>query len=98
MNTLSIAQSGMQAAQLRLNASANNVANAQTEGFRRDQVQQQAQAGDGVTARVDKVPQPGTDLAQDLVEQNSATYAFKANVQMIRSADDMMGRLLDMRA
>jgi len=98
VNTLSIAQSGMQAAQLRLNASANNVANAQTEGFRRDQVQQQAQAGGGVTARIDKVPQPGTDLAQDLVEQKSATYAFKANVQMIRSADDMMGRLLDMRA
>jgi len=95
---LNTATSGMQVAQLRLDAAANNVANAQTDGFRRDVVQQQAQAGGGVAARLDKVPQPGANLAQDLVEQQSATYAFKANLQMVRAADDMMGRLLDTRA
>lgn len=95
---LNTATSGMQVAQLRLNAAANNVANAQTDGFRRDVVQQQAQVGGGVTARLDKVPQPGADLTQDLVEQKSATYAFKANLQMVKTADDMMGRLLDTRA
>ncbi|WP_180683864.1 flagellar basal body protein [Tepidicella baoligensis] len=98
MNTLSIAQSGMQAAQVRLNAAANNVANAQTEGFRRDQVQQEAQAGGGVAARLDKVPQPGADLTRDLVEQKSATYAFKANLQVLKAADETLGRLLDTRA
>lgn len=98
MNTLSIAQSGMQAAQVRLNAAANNVANAQTPDFRRDQVQQEAQSGGGVTARVEKVPQPGAELTRDLVEQKSATYAFKANLQVLKAADDTLGRLLDTRA
>ena len=69
MNTLSIAQSGLQAAQVRLNASANNVANAQTEGFRRDQVQATAQADGGVRTQVNKMPASGADLMQDLLDQ-----------------------------
>jgi flagellar hook protein FlgE len=98
VNTLSIAQSGLQAAQARLNVSANNVANAQTEGFRRDQVQAVAQADGGVRTQVSKMPQSGADLMQDLLDQKSATYAFKANLQTVKTADEMMGRLLDVRA
>ena len=98
MNTLSIAQSGLQAAQTRLNVSANNVANAQTEGFRRDQVQAAAQADGGVRTQVNKMPQSGAHLIQDLLDQKSATYAFKANLQTVKATDEMMGRLLDVRA
>ncbi|TDQ42520.1 flagellar basal body protein [Tepidicella xavieri] len=98
MDALSIAQSGMQAAQLRLDAAANNVANAQTEGFRRDEVRQQAQASGGVMAQVDKRPAPGADLPRDLVEQKMATYGFQANLQVVRAADQTLGRLLDTRA
>ena len=36
------------------------------------------------------------DLAQEAVEQVSAEVAFKANVAVIRSANEMMGELLDM--
>lgn len=99
MNSLtSIASSGLQSAQLRLNAAANNVANAQTEGYRRDVVQATAGPAGGVSTRVDKAPQPGADLAQDLVAQKSATYAFKANLRVLQTADDTLGRLLDVRA
>ena len=98
MNTLSIAQSGLQAAQVRLNASANNVANAQTEGFRRDQVQATAQADGGVRTQVNKMPASGADLMQDLLDQKSATYAFQANLQTVKAADETLGRLLDVRA
>ena len=49
----SIGSSGLQAAQLRLDASANNVANANTPGYRRLSVAQQAVADSaGVRATV----------------------------------------------
>lgn len=99
MNSLtSIASSGLQSAQVRMNAAANNVANLQTPGFRRDEVQSTAQASGGVSSQVSKAPQPGADLARDLVEQKSATYAFKANLQALKTADETLGRLLDVRA
>ncbi|WP_101048366.1 flagellar basal body protein [Macromonas nakdongensis] len=99
MNSLtSIASSGLQSAQLRLNAAANNVANAQTEGYRRDLVQATAQADGGVTTRVDKAPAAGADLTRDLVEQKAAAYTFKANLQALKTADETLGRLLDVRA
>jgi flagellar hook protein FlgE len=36
------------------------------------------------------------DPAQEAVEQVSAEVAFKANVAVIRSTNEMMGELLDM--
>ena len=98
MNTLSTALSGLQAAQVRLNAAANNVANGQTEGYQRDVVQARPQAGGGVTTQVNNLPQPGADLARDVVEQKSAAYAFQANLQVVKTADAMVGRLLNARA
>ena len=71
---VSIAFSGLQAAQLRLDSAAHNVANMNTSGFKRQTVTQEA------------------------VEQMSATYAFKANLQTIKTQDAMMGALLDIRA
>lgn len=99
MNPLtSIATSGLQAAQLQLQASAHNVANAATPNFRRDVVRAQPQEGGGVQARTEMLPQPGSNLAADLIDQQSAAYAFKANLQVIQTADQSMGRLLDTRA
>lgn len=95
---LSIAQSGLQAAQLRLHSSAHNVANLQTPGFARQQVQQQAQGPlGGVQARVTPAAE-GAGLEAEAVEQMAASYAFKANVLVLRTADDVLGSLLDVRA
>ncbi len=93
----SIAQSGLQAAQQRLNASAHNVANQQTEGFRRQQVAQQAMPEGGVTAQTVR-GQQGVALEQEAVEQISASYAYLANLQVLRTNDRMQGALLDERA
>jgi len=99
MNSISsIAMSGLSAASLRLDASANNIANVQTPGHRRDMVIQEAQDGGGVATRIARSPQPGSDLAGDMVEQMSAAYAFKANLRVIQTQDAMMGTLLDARA
>lgn len=96
MNVLSsTALSGLNAAQTRMAASANNIANLNTPGFRRDQVLAQPQAGGGVAVSVQKADQPGDDLTRDVVEQMKATYEFKANLQVIRTERDMTGSLLD---
>ncbi len=96
----SIASSGLQAAQLRLDASANNVANMNTPNYRRQVVAQEATANSaGVSATVQREPQAnGVALEQEAVEQMSATYAFKANLQTIKAQDQMMGALLDVKA
>ena len=96
----SIGNSGLQAAQLRLDASANNLANANTPGYRRVTVAQAAvaeNAGVRATAQRDQQAQ-GVALEQEAVEQMSATYAFKANLKTLKTQDEMMGSLLDVKA
>lgn len=96
----SIGSSGLQAAQLRLDASANNVANMNTPGYRREVVaQEEAAESAGVRATVQREQDAqGVTLEQEAVEQMSAAYAFKANLQTIKTQDDMMGSLLDVKA
>lgn len=93
-----IAQTGLNVAQQRLDASAHNVANLQTPGFHRQQVQQQAVAPQGVQADTRKAPHAGAALADDLVNQMSAAYSFEANLKVIRTEQRMLGRLLDEQA
>jgi flagellar hook-associated protein FlgK len=96
MNSISaIAGSGLQAARLGLDAAANNIANAGTPGYRREQVLQQADPAGGVRAALATLPAPGDDLAADLVGQRMAAYSFKAGVRVLQTADRMMGTLLD---
>lgn len=95
----SIGNSGLQAAQLGLDASAHNVANMGTPGFRRQVVEQaESPGGAGVQASVQRAGQEGASLEKDVVEQLSATYAFKASLQVIKTNDKMMGALLNTQA
>lgn len=94
----SIASSGLQAAQLRSGAAAHNTANLQTPQFQRQEVAQQAQPSGGTLASVQTAQGSGPRLEADVVEQMAATYSFKANLQTLRTADQMLGTLLDVRA
>jgi flagellar hook-associated protein FlgK len=99
MNALaSIALSGINAAQLRLGASAHNIANAQTPGFRRQLVTQQAVPEGGVSAGLVRAPVEGEALAEDLVAQMSAGYQFVANLRVLQTQHKLLGTLLDERA
>jgi len=99
MNAISaIALSGMNAATLRLDVSANNIANAVTPVFRRQQVVQQAQAGGGVAASVTQAETAGSDLPADIVQQMTALYSFKANLRSVQVEHDVLGTLLDLKA
>lgn len=98
MNATSIAQTGLSAAQTRMNASAHNLANVQTDKFRRQEVTQQSTEPGGTTAQVRRAPVEGEALNKDLVEQKGAGYAFDANLKVIQTEKKMMGRLLDEKA
>lgn len=92
------ALSGLQSAQVRLSASAHNVANVQTPGFRRDEVRAEPNPQGGVNTRVDKATEPGVNLEQEAVEQMAAVIAYKANLQVVKASDRMAGALLNERA
>lgn len=93
-----IARSGLSAASLRLNGAAHNVANALTPNFRRQLVAQEALAGGGVSATPLTAREPGIELANEMVEQMSTLYTFKANLQSMRVQDRLLGSLLDTTA
>ncbi|MDD2608319.1 MAG: flagellar basal body protein [Giesbergeria sp.] len=95
----SIGSSGMQAAQMRLDASANNVANADTPNYKRVAVKQEAAPDNaGTRARMERQSNEQVRLEKEAVEQISATYSFAANLLSVETESRMMGTLLDERA
>ena len=94
----SIALSGMNAAQTQLNASASNVANAQTEGYQRRVVEQSPQAEGGVATQIVAASQTGPALEADLVNQLQAKNAFLANLAVFKTGNVVAGALLDTQA
>ena len=94
----SIALSGMSAAQTALEASASNVANASTPGYRRrEALTAQAPQG-GVTTSVQVASQEGPALETDLVAQLQAKNAFLANLAVFKTGNAMAGALIDKTA
>jgi flagellar basal-body rod protein FlgC len=96
-----------------MNVNANNIANVNTNGFKRDRaVLQKGPAGDvRVSLTKDTSPAPedplapdapgvekelsNVDLAAELTGMIPTEIGYKANLQTIRSRDEMIGSLLD---
>ena len=106
MSISSIGLSGMRAAQMQLDTTAHNVANAQTPNFRRQAVEQTAQPnGGGVTTAIAQRPEQSNTngaafghLAEDMVSQKMSVYNFAANLRTVEAEDRMLGSLLDAKA
>lgn len=94
----SISLSGMQAAQTRLQSSAHNIANAQTESFHRQRVVQASDPHGGVTTSITRESATGEQLTSDVVEQIQAKSDFMANLKVFKSSEKMLGSLLDIKA
>lgn len=90
-----IALSGMSAASVGLQASAHNIANLNTKGFRRQQVVQSAAPAGGVSASLSQAGGAGYAPETDMVGLLQAKNAFLANLAVFRTGDRMMGSLLD---
>ena len=105
MRVASIAASGLRAASTQLEASAHNVANVSTDGFRPVRTVTTAQREGGVSARIAPAEDPalaalgrveggsGTDLAEETVQRMLAQRAFLANLAVLRTVDEMAEEL-----
>ncbi len=96
--TSSIALSGVLAASTRMDAAAHNIANAQTKDFHPEVVWQQSQESGGVVASAGRSNEVGADLDADLIEQQQASYQYKANLKTIEVQLQMLGSVLDIKA
>lgn len=94
----SIALSGMNAAQTSLNASAHNIANVNTPGFRRQTVTQTELSGGAVSTTLANASLEGSSLETDMVAQLQAKNAFLANLAVFKTSNAMAGALLDKKA
>ncbi len=94
---LSTALSGISAANERLRASASNIANLADANQKRAQVNLSSVAGGGVqaeTVMTDQTIQPNNEV----VEQQSATYAYVANLKVLQTQLRAEGTVLDIKA
>jgi hypothetical protein len=96
IGTFSIALSGINAARMRMDVAAHNIANLPTEGFRRQAVETASQPGGGVAASVVDAG-PG-DLIDDLLQLKVASYALRANLLSLQHAGRFLGALVDAKA
>lgn len=86
---LSTALSGISAANERLRASAANIANLAASNQSRPSVE---------PTNVDKAPEREINPANEVVEQQSAAYAFVANLKVLQTQLNTTGALLDIKA
>lgn len=115
ISSMDAALSGMAAHRTLVDVASRNVANADTDGYRRQEVVFGAAAGGGVAAsvRTDSSPAPvveragpsgptlvplsNVDLGRELVDMIVGERGFEAGVQTVRTQDDMLGALLDLK-
>lgn len=111
--SLSISQAGMQAAVDMLNVSANNLANLNTEKFKKDIGRPTEGKNGSVVVKVEKRDEPSlafksrgeglittsnVNEAEEVVNQIIAGHMFAANSVAFKTADEILGELLDILA
>jgi flagellar basal-body rod protein FlgC len=115
MSTIHSVLSGLGAYAKQVEVSANNVANVNTDWFKKSHTELVSVETGGVLPVVRKDDSPGptvlrdsgygstqvelsnVDLGDEVVNQIIAQRGFEANLQTIKTADDMLGSLLDIK-
>jgi flagellar basal-body rod protein FlgC len=115
MSTIHSAFSGLGAYAKQVEVSANNVANVNTDGFKKSHTELISVETGGVLPVVRKDDSAGptvlrdtsygptqvefsnVDLGEEAVNQIIGQRGFEANLQAIKTADDMLGRILDIK-
>ena len=93
-----IALTGLNASLAQLGSAAHNVADANTQGFHRQEVDLATDTSGGVAFTTTQAPIAGSSLERDVVSQLMAKNAFMANLAVFRTADDMTGTLLSIHS
>ena len=96
MDVMSIAASGLRAANTQLATTADNIANLGTQRFtaKRTDLVELSSGGVGVAAVQDTGKD--IDLAKESVDLIREKALYTANAQVVKTANQMMGTLLDM--
>lgn len=105
--------SGVRAAFTTLNVSAHNVANASTDGFKKQNVNLSEDANSGVTAKISKSTEAGpsftndsneivegsnVDLSEEAIAQINASHLLSANMAVIERTAEAQESLFDIFA
>lgn len=89
--------SGIRAALVRLHVSANDVANANTEGHTDHRLVNRSRAGGGVDATIEHTDDP-VSLVQEVGEQIIAKHELEANAAALRAMIDADDTVFDLLA
>lgn len=98
-----------------MNVTANNVANVNTDGFKRSRTTLEEGQNGSVTPNIEKIDTPGAvvqegfgnaetrelsnvDLAQEITSTIPTQRGYEANLKMAQTMDDMLGKVIDMKA
>lgn len=113
LSPLGASLSGLRAGLEKLEASANNVANLSTDGFKKDRVLLSERVTGGVVVEIGKSTESGpsyrspqgevieasnVDLAEEAVEQILAKYTFSMSLAAFKTADEMQKGVIDLLA
>lgn len=94
---MQINASSIQAHSAWMNNSSHNVANVNTQGFEALQTNLEESPIQGITADTSK-SERATDLTKELPEQMIAERGIEANARTIKTYDDVLGTVLDLKA
>lgn len=94
---ISTTLSGISAANERLRAAASNIASLSVANATRTQANLSTVNGGGVSADLVRTKQPINE-ANEVVEQQSASYDYVANLKMLKTEVRAQGAILDIHA
>ncbi|PID71907.1 MAG: flagellar biosynthesis protein FlgC [Desulfobulbus propionicus] len=88
ISAMNASLSGLQVTAVRVNSTANNVANLNTDGFKKSRVVQSAEELQGVRATVERVETPGPVVQEQTSDKME--YVEKSNVDLAEEMPSMM--------
>lgn len=114
-NAINIALTGVEAFRKKLDVTANNTVNVNTDRFKKSRVTMQEANPDGVTVTISRDESPGApvpadesgtvmkessnvSLEEEMTDLITSKHLFEANVQVIKTENEITGTLLDIKA
>ena len=97
LRTMSVARAGMNVASRTLDTSAHNTANMVTEGYRELDARG-VETQSGVTVQIRERPREGVDPVKAAVDRRFSALMYRANLEVVKVADEMLGETTDLLA
>jgi flagellar hook protein FlgE len=104
ISALNSGLSGLQSYQTALDSSAHNIANANTNGFIPEQANFQESGNGGVTVNISRQGSAAasaasaTDLTTETVNAIQYKAGFDLNAQVVKTANEVLGTLINIQA